>query len=234
MMALHGGRLNQAVHALDGAVGPGMGRLGQAVLHAVFAADTVKAVPTGQQLVRLRRELNAVVGEHGTHPAGQFVQHPAQQLGRDHALGLRMPFGKGDFAGSVNGCKQVLRAFLGLDLGEVDVPVADGLVLALLLRRIFPVPAQGQSTDAGTLKTAVQGRARAPRNRGLERVQAVVERQQGVLPESAGNGFLCGGEHGRGRRWPHRGIRYGRAFTPYGRAFTPFSARFRVDAVAGR
>ena len=70
-----------------------------------------------------------------------------------------MQFGKGDFAGSVNGHKQLLLAFLDLYLGEVDVQVADGVVLELLLllRRNFPISAQGQSTGAVTLKTAVQG-----------------------------------------------------------------------------
>ena len=111
------------------------------------------------------------------HPVGHFVQSPAQKLGRYHALGLRMQFGKGDFAGSINGHKQLLLAFRGLDLGEVDVQVVDGIVLELLLRRAFPVAAQGQSTDAGSLKTAGQGRARAPRNRALERVQTAGERQ---------------------------------------------------------
>ena len=72
MIALHGGFLNRAVQAFDLTVGPRMGRLGQAVFHAVFAADAVKAVPTGQELVRLGRELHPVVRQDGMHLIGQL------------------------------------------------------------------------------------------------------------------------------------------------------------------
>ena len=43
--ALAGRFFEGAVQALDRAVGPRMRRLGEAVLHALFATDAVKAVP---------------------------------------------------------------------------------------------------------------------------------------------------------------------------------------------
>ena len=49
--ALDGGFFAGAVHALDPALGPGVGRLGEAVRHAVFSADAGKAVPAGQKLM---------------------------------------------------------------------------------------------------------------------------------------------------------------------------------------
>ena len=52
MEALDGGLFTGAVQALDLAVGPRVRRFGQAVLHAVFAANAVKAVPARQELVR--------------------------------------------------------------------------------------------------------------------------------------------------------------------------------------
>ena len=51
--ALHGGLFNRAVQARGLAVGPGVGRFGQAVFHALCAADAVKTVPARQELVRL-------------------------------------------------------------------------------------------------------------------------------------------------------------------------------------
>ena len=103
MVDLDGGLLNRAVQALDLAVGSGMGRLSQVVFYAVFAADTVKAVPAGQQLVRLQGKLHAVVGEYGMHFVEQFVQHAPQEFGGPHAFGARMPFGKGLLADAVDG-----------------------------------------------------------------------------------------------------------------------------------
>ena len=129
MGALHGGFLNRAVHAFDLTVRPRMGRLGQAVLHAVFAADTVKAVPTGQELGRLGRELHPVVRQYGMCFVGQLIQHSAQKFGGYDALGSRMQLSKRHLAGAVDGDEEVLAAFFGLDLGKIDVQVADGIVL---------------------------------------------------------------------------------------------------------
>ena len=62
VVALDDGFFDGVVHALDLVVGPRARWLGQPVLHLVCAADTVEALPTRQKLVRLRRELDAVVG----------------------------------------------------------------------------------------------------------------------------------------------------------------------------
>ena len=112
--ALDGGLLAGPVHALDGAVGPGVGRLGEAMRHAVFPTDAVKAVPTRQELVRLRRELHPVVRQHGMHFVRQLIAPAPQKLGRDHALGAGVAFGEGHFTGAVDGHEQVLLAFFGV------------------------------------------------------------------------------------------------------------------------
>ena len=51
VVALHGGFFAGAVQALDPALGPGVGQLGEAVRHAVRAAGAGKAVPTRQKLL---------------------------------------------------------------------------------------------------------------------------------------------------------------------------------------
>ena len=53
-VALHGRLFEGAVQAFNGAVGSGMSRLGEAVLHAVFPADSVKVVSAGQKQIGLR------------------------------------------------------------------------------------------------------------------------------------------------------------------------------------
>ncbi len=49
--ALDGGFFAGAVQALDPALGPGVGRFGEAVLHTVRAAGAGTAVPTRQRLL---------------------------------------------------------------------------------------------------------------------------------------------------------------------------------------
>jgi hypothetical protein len=153
--ALAGGFFTGAVHALDLAVGPRVSRFGQAVLHAVFPADAVKTVPTRQELMRLGRELHPVVRQHGMPFVGHFIQYAPPKIGRHDPFGARVEFGKGHLAGAVDGHKKVLLAFFGLDLGKIDVQLADGVVLELLLRRALPILVQRQATDAVALETAV-------------------------------------------------------------------------------
>ena len=101
--ASDGGLLNGVLHALDGAVGPGMRRLGHAVRHAVFAANAVKAVPTQPKRVRLRGELPAVIGQHGVPSAEQLVEAAAQKRLGHQLLGLWVQFGEGPLAGVLEG-----------------------------------------------------------------------------------------------------------------------------------
>ena len=85
-----------------------------------------------------------------------------------------MQFGRRYFTGAVNGHEEVLLAFFGLDLGEINVQVADGIVLEFLFCRASPIFAQRQATDAVALKTTVQRRAGQVRNRGLQGIEAIV------------------------------------------------------------
>ena len=160
---------------------------------------------------------------------GQFVQHAPQQLGRDNPLGARVPFGKGSLADAVNGHEEVLLAVFGLDLGKIDVPIADGVVLAFLFRRALPVFVQRQAADAVALKAEVQRGAGPVRNRGLPRLQAIVPGQERMPPEGHGEGFLLGAAH---RRYLCRYRFRAHARIPHAGALAPRGRRFRIGAVA--
>ena len=109
--ALDGGFFTGAAQTLDLAVGPRIGRFGHVVLHAVFAANAVKAVPARQELVRLRHKLHPVARQHGIYLVGLFVEHAPQKLGRHNPFGLRVQLGKGHLADAVDGHKNALQAF---------------------------------------------------------------------------------------------------------------------------
>jgi hypothetical protein len=99
-----------------------------------------------------------------------------------------MPFGKGHLPGAVHGDKQVRLAFLRLDLGPSNVPVAKWVVLAVLLRPTLSVFAQRQAA-AVALETAGQGRAGEGRDSGLQGTEAVVQRQERVWAKGHRKGF---------------------------------------------
>ena len=114
--------------------------------------------------------------------------------------------------------------FFGLHFGKIDVQLANELVLKFLFRVALSAFAQGQAADAVMLETAMQRRARQVRNRGLQRVEAIIQHQQGVPPKGHGDGFLRGREHRRSRFGAHARIGCDGALAPFGH-------RFRIDAV---
>ena len=103
--------------------------------------------------------------------------------------------------------------------------VADGIVLKLLFGGFAPFFARGQAADAVALKTAVQGGAAQVGNGLLQGVEAIVERQQGLLAEQDDGGFFGRREHGGGGFGAAHGLFGGGAAAPLG-------DRFLVDAEA--
>ena len=89
----------------------------------------------------------------------------------------------------VNTDIKVQLAFRGADLGDVDMEVADGVCLELLLRLLVPSNF-GQSADPVALQTAVQRRACQERDRCLQCVEAVVQRQQCMPTEGNDDGLF--------------------------------------------
>jgi hypothetical protein len=76
----------------------------------------------------------------------------------------------------------VQLAGLGADLGDVEVEVADWVGSEAPLGGVGAVGI-GQAGDAVALQAAVQAGAGERRDRGLEGVEAVVERQKRMAAE---------------------------------------------------
>lgn len=82
-----------------------------------------------------------------------------------------------------------------LHAGDIDVEVADRVRLELLPDRLVAFDI-GQTRDAMALEAAVQRWPRQMRSRRLERVDAVVERQQSVAAEADDHRLVFHGERG--------------------------------------
>ncbi len=87
MIALNGGLLDRAVHALDLTVGPGMLDFGEPVFDVVLIADPVEDMVEGVLVVRHVGELDAIIGEHGVDGIRHGSDQVAQELGGDHLTG---------------------------------------------------------------------------------------------------------------------------------------------------
>ena len=127
-------------------------------------------------------ELDAVVGQHRVdlvwHGGDQGDQEGRSRGPASSGDGLD----EGELAGPVDCYIQIELALGGSDLGDVDVEVADRVALELAPGRFVALDL-GQAADAVSLKAAVQGGAGQMRDRGLQRVEAVVQRQQRVSPK---------------------------------------------------
>ncbi len=124
--ALHGRLFERAVHPLDLAVGPRMVWLGEPVLDVMGAADLIEAVDAvhragaGAVLGQLG-ELDAVVGQHRVEIVGTGGDQRLKEGACGGPVGLGVQLSKDELARAVDGDEEVQLAFLGADLGDVDV-----------------------------------------------------------------------------------------------------------------
>lgn len=138
-----------------------------------------------------------------------------------------MQLNVGELGSAVDGDEKIQPALLGADFGDVDMEVADRVRLELLAGGPIALYIR-KPVDAMPLKTAMQRGAGQLRDGGLERVEAVIQRQQRVLAKGDDDGFLFQRKHRGMRRFRTRWkIGYGTTLPPLGHCLG-------VDAVAPR
>ena len=127
-----------------------------------------------------------------------------------------MQLGEGELGCPVHGDEQVELALVGPDLGNIDVEVADGIALERLFGGLVAGDL-GQAADAVALQTAVKRRPGQVRERRLECIEAVVQRQQGMPAEGDDNGLFLRTQNRRTNRLrSHRRVLNERPLAPFG------------------
>ena len=132
--------------------------------------------------VAWRGEVGSVVGQHRVDLVGDGGDQAAQEVCRGAARDLLVQFDEGELGRSVDRDEQVELALRRSDFGDVDMEVADRIGLEFAFGRGFAFDLR-QSGDAVALQAAMQGRARQVRDRRLQGIKAVVERQQRMPTE---------------------------------------------------
>jgi hypothetical protein len=104
-----------------------------------------------------------------------------------------MQFNEGELRRPIDRDDEIELALSGSDLGDIDMEIADWIGLELALGRSSAFDLR-QAGDSMTLKAAMQRLARQMRDRRLQRVMAVVERQQSMPAESNDNRLFLNGQ----------------------------------------
>ena len=170
-------------------------------------------------------ELNAVIGEHGVDAVGNGFNERVEEGGSGPHIRLLDELAHSELGGPVDGHQQVKLAFGGPQLGQVDVEEADRIGVEFLPPGLVAFDVK-QSAYAVTLQAPTKRRAGELRDRGLESIEAVVERQKRVLAKRHDDSLLLHRENCRSRNgWSGPAIRGELASLPLG-------DRLRVDAAA--
>jgi len=166
--------LDSAVHALDLAVGPWVLGLGEAMIDVVLRASEFKGV-RAEDLVPLEHgldlgrspaiaaglgEVRSIVGQDDVDFVGNGFDKGSEEVCRNAPRRLLVQLGEGKLRSPVDGHEEIKLAFLGTDLGDVDVEIADRIVLELLLGRLVPFYFR-QAADAVALQAAMQRRRKS-------------------------------------------------------------------------
>lgn len=188
--AFDGGVFECPVHAFDLPIGPRMLGFCKPVVDVVLGAGVLEGVGAkefasldgqldfrrGRAGVSRRSEVGAVIGKHRMHLVRDgFEQSPKEVAGYPPG-GFFVHLDEGELRGSVDGNEEIQPALLGTDLGDVDMEVPDRIGLELLADGPVALHLR-QAADAMAQKTTMQRRPAQTGNRGLERIEAVIERQ---------------------------------------------------------
>jgi hypothetical protein len=130
------------------------------------------------------------------------LKHVLQELPSCLPVCLVDELGHRKLACAVNADEQKQLPLSGLQLGDVDMKEADGVAFELLSLRPVTLHVR-QPRNAVSLQAPVQCRARQMRDAWLQGIEAVIQRQQRVPPESDDGRLLSLGQDRRTRfSWP--------------------------------
>jgi len=141
------------------------------------------------------------------------------------AVGCIVKSGKGELGRAIHGHEQMQLAFLGVHLGDVEMEIADRVGLEWFLRGFVALDLR-QPAYVVALKEAMKGRPGEMRYRRLQRIKAIIERQQRKFAEGDGDRFLFGRQYRRaGSFGAHRRVLHEVALLP-------LRNRLGIEAVA--
>lgn len=123
---------------------------------------------------------------------GHGLDEITQEVGNHHLARLLVQLDIGEFEGSVDCDEKPDFPFARAEFGNVDMEIANQVALELLLRLV--TLDLWQPTNPVALQTAVQSRSGEIRDRRLQSVETIIQRQQCVPPKRHDHSLLLTAE----------------------------------------
>jgi len=212
VVVFDGGVLECAVHPLDLTVRPRMFGLGRTMVDIPLGLGLgiLEGVSTEQLAVRhgllderdgrpagtQRCEVGSIIGQDDFDLVRNRLNEMVQEVGDRTSLGFAMKFDEGGYASPINCHEHVELAFDSLHLGKVYMEEADRIALELGLCCLLALDL-GKTADRMAPKATMQCGAHQVRYRRLQRVEAVIERQQCMPSEGDDHCLLLDRQHCR-------------------------------------
>ena len=223
-VAMHGLVFDGPMHSFNLPIRPWMVGFGQPVLNTMCIAYGIKSLLASPLGIGRLCKLVAVVGQDGVNLIRDHRDETLQEGASICALVTGEQFDIDELGSAINGNEEIEFAFISSQMADVQVKVADGIGFEALLHWL--AVRLRQAVYAMTLKATMQAGAGQMRDYLLQRVEAIIKRQQGLCPEGNDHGLLLLAEDGRARLFgTHRQVLDGIALLPFG-------DRLWVDAIA--
>ena len=176
--------LDRPVHPFDLTICPWMFDFGEAVLDAVLLAahiEHVSHVGRCRTVGVARREgkLDAVVCQDGVNLVWNGSDESFQESGCGGPSRFLHQLDEGEFARAIDSNIQIELPFGRLYLCDVDMKIPDRIGLEFLLFRLVARDVR-QTGNAVPLQTTMQRRPGEMRDRGLQGIKTVIQREQRV------------------------------------------------------
>jgi hypothetical protein len=176
---LHGGFFAGTIHAFHLTIGPGVVDFRETRVDAICLAEAIEEMRESILIALPVGELDAGIREHGVDLVGYGHHQLTQALSGNPLARLFGPLGIGELADAVDRDAQVQLPCCCTDLGNGEVIVAKRIRFDLLLGRLVPLDVR-PAADAMPLQTAMERGSGQVRQRRVQRLAAVIQRQPRV------------------------------------------------------
>lgn len=134
--------------------------------------------------------MSSIIGKECVDFIGNAFDKLSQEVASRLPCGLLNKAGEDELGCAINGYKEVEFTLLGVNLGQINMEVSDGIRFELLLFGRVDSFHLRQTVDDMSLEAAMKSRTAQLGNACLQGIKTVIKRQQGKFTKGYDDSFL--------------------------------------------